>query len=281
MTAASSTRELDPSLRDPAWRGRVTLAIVVAAVVVPLMSAAEFRPWLLFESSSLEAARRFVGNFFPLATSAAFLGAAVLATWQTVAIATAGMTIALAIALPATFVMTRVLSTSAIGRPMARVPFVVRTAMRGAMIVLRSVPELVFALFFVRLFGLGPTAGVLAIGLSYGGMLAKVFAEILESGERGPTDALLVNGASRTQALVFGAIPQCSHELVGYTVYRWECTVRGSVMMGFVGAGGLGQQIDTSMKMFEGGETATLLVVFVALVLAADRISRTFRRGLA
>ena len=272
---------LAASYRDPAWRGRIALLIVGVAIVLPLMHVAEFRPWSLFDADSLKAARQFLVNFFPPATSLAFLETAAIATWQTLAIATAGMAIALVLAIPATCVMTRLVSVSAIGKPMVRGPVAVRVGMRWAMVLLRSVPELVFALFFVRLFGLGPTAGVLAIGLSYAGMLAKVFAEILESGDESPTRALLVNGASRTQALVFGAIPQSAHELLSYSVYRWECAVRGSVMMGFVGAGGLGQQIDTSMKMFEGGETATLLAVFVVLVLAADQVSRLLRERLA
>ncbi len=266
--------------RDPAWRGRVALAIVAVAIVFPLLHAAEFKPWSLFEADSLNAGYRFVANLFPLATSRAFLETAAIATWQTIAIATAGLTIALVLAIPATCAMTRVLSISALGKPMGRAPAFVRVVVRSTMVVLRSVPELVFALFFVRLFGLGPTAGVLAIGLSYAGMLAKVFAEILESSDASTTRALLDNGASRLQAFLYGALPQSAHELASYGVYRWECAVRGSVMMGFVGAGGLGQQIDTSMKMFDGGETATLLLVFVALVLAADRISLRLRRSL-
>jgi phosphonate transport system permease protein len=271
----------DPAFRDPAWRGRVTAALVALVVLAPLLYASEFAPWRLFDASSLRAARQFIGNLFPPAHSTAFLATALEATWQTIAIATAGMTIALALAIPATVLMTHVLSVSAIGTKMGRGPRALRIAVRWSMIVLRSVPELVFALFFVRLLGLGPTAGVLAIGLSYAGMLAKVFAEILESNDGAATHALLANGSSRTQALAFGAVPQCLHELVSYGVYRWECAVRGSVMMGFVGAGGLGQQIDTSMKMFAGGEVTTLLAIFVALVLVADRVSRLLRNRLA
>ncbi len=275
---ASATSDLPASPRDPAWRGRVALGIAAIVVVLPLLHAAEFRPWQLFDADSLNAAGRFVGDFFPPAMSVAFLKTAAIATWQTIAIATAGMAIALALAIPATFAMTRMVSIAACGPPLSRGPAAGRTAVRWSMVVLRSVPELLFALFFVRLFGLGPTAGVLAIGLSYAGMLAKVFAEILESADPSATRALLGNGASRTQALAYGAIPESAHELVSYGIYRWECAVRGSVMMGFVGAGGLGQQIDTSMKMFEGGETATLLAVFVVLVLGADRVSRLFRK---
>jgi phosphonate transport system permease protein len=142
------------------------------------------------------------------------------------------------------------------------------------------VPELVFALLFVRVVGLGPTAGVLAIGLAYGGMLAKVFAEILESIDRGPSQALLANGAGRLQAFLYGVLPQAASELTSYLVYRWECAIRASVIMGFVGAGGLGQRMDESMKMFNGGETATMLIVFVLLVAAADLVSNYLRRRL-
>ncbi len=266
---------------DPAWRGRLTAALIAIVVLAPLLHAAEFAPWRLLDAASLGAAGQFIANLFPPALSADFLETALEATGQTLAIATAGMTVALVLAIPATAVMTRVVSVSAIGTTMDRGPRVLRVAVRWSMVVLRSVPELVFALFFVRLLGLGPTAGVLAIGLSYAGMLAKVFAEILESNDDAATHALLANGSSRTQALAFGALPQCLHELVSYGVYRWECAVRGSVMMGFVGAGGLGQQIDTSMKMFAGGEVTTLLAIFVALVLLADRVSRVLRVRLA
>jgi phosphonate transport system permease protein len=266
-----------PHERDPAWRGRVAATLLAAVVLVPLLRLAEFEPWTLFDTASLRATAHFVTNLFPPAHDPAFFAAALAATWQTIAIATAGMTIAMVLAIPATIVMTRVASTSAIGKPMSGGPASVRTSTRWAMVGLRSVPELVFALFFVRLFGLGPTAAVLAIGLSYAGMLAKVFAEIIESGDSTATHALLVNGSSRIGALLFGALPQCLPELSSYAVYRWECAIRGSVMMGFVGAGGLGQQIDTSMKMFAGGEVATLLAIFVVLVLAADRVSRMAR----
>ena len=145
---------------------------------------------------------------------------------------------------------------------------------------LRSVPELVWALVFVRVVGLGPTAGVLAIALTYGGMLGKVYGEILESGETHATETLLRNGSSRLQAFFYGLLPQNAAELTSYTVYRWECAIRSSVVLGFVGAGGLGQQMDNSMKMFNGGEVLTMLAVFVALVALADRVSAGLRRAL-
>jgi len=163
---------------------------------------------------------------------------------------------------------------------MARGPFWLRQAVRWGLILLRSVPELVWALVFVRVVGLGPTSGVLAIALTYGGMLGKVYGEILESGETHATKTLLGNGSSRLQAFFFGLLPQNAAELTSYTVYRWECAIRSSVVLGFVGAGGLGQEMDNSMKMFHGGEVFTMLAVFVALVALADRVSAGLRKSL-
>jgi phosphonate transport system permease protein len=163
---------------------------------------------------------------------------------------------------------------------MARGPFWLRQAVRWALIGLRSVPELVWALVFVRVVGLGPTAGVLAIALTYGGMLGKVYGEILDSGETHATQALLRNGCGRLQAFFYALLPQNAAELTSYTVYRWECAIRSSVVLGLVGAGGLGQELDSSMKMFAGGEVATMLVVFVLLVTLADAASAALRRRL-
>jgi phosphonate transport system permease protein len=131
----------------------------------------------------------------------------------------------------------------------------------------------------VRVFGLGPAAGVLALGLTYGGMLAKVYAEILESTDPAPARALRASGAGRIQALLYGLLPQVAKELTSYTVYRWECAVRASVVMGFVGAGGLGQLMDQAMKMLNGGEAASILLAFMLLVAAADLLSWWLRRA--
>ena len=91
---------------------------------------------------------------------------------------------------------------------------------------------------------------------------------------------LFRSGSSRLQAFGYGLLPQNAAELTSYTIYRWECAIRSSVVLGFVGAGGLGQQLDGAMKMFNGGEVLTLLGVFVLLVAVADRISAGLRRAL-
>jgi phosphonate transport system permease protein len=279
--AAQLPLRRNAELRDPAWLGRVFWSVAALVLLWPLFIATEFQPWRLIDARSLDVTGQFLRGFLPPALAPEFLAMVARETWRTVAIATAGMTLALLIALPLTFMSTRVLSVSALSGRMATLPFAVRQAIRILLIVLRSVPELVWALVFVRVVGLGVTAGVLAIALTYGGMLGKVYGEILESGETHASDTLLRNGCSRLQVFSFGLLPQNAGELISYTVYRWECAIRSSVVLGFVGAGGLGQQLDSSMKMFAGGEVSTMLAVFFALVALADRTSAWLRKVLA
>jgi phosphonate transport system permease protein len=276
LNAATTT----PPRRDPAWLGRLGMVAAGLALLWPLLVATEFKPGLLLEPDTLRVTRRFVAGFFPPAFNADFLAMLVRDAWRTVAIATAGVTLALLLAVPLTLAATHALSISALSGRMAALPRAVRQAVRGLLIVLRSMPELVWALVFVRVVGLGPASGVLAIALTYGGMLGKVYAEILESGDTQATQALLRNGATRLQAFLYGLLPQNAAELTSYTVYRWECAIRSSVVLGFVGAGGLGQQMDSSLKMFAGGEVSSMLLVFVLLVAAADRLSAALRRML-
>ena len=277
----AATLASGPSLHDPAWRGRVGWTLAACVLLWPLLVWAEFKPWLLFSPESLQVTLQFLAGFVPPRMDAEFLLLVLRETWRTVAIATAGLALALLLAWPLALLSVRVLSVSGLAGRMGAWPALVRVAVRGAMVVLRSVPELIWALVFVRVVGLGPTAGVLAIALTYAGMLGKVYAEILESGDTHAAHSLLRNGAGRLQAFFYALLPQNAGELTSYTVYRWECAIRSSAVLGFVGAGGLGQQMDASMKMFNGAEVSTMLLVFVLLVAGTDRLSAWLRRALA
>lgn len=271
-----------PTLRDPdAWR-RATWALVAVAVLWPLLLIAQFRPAALFDSHNLEVMGGFLGQFYPPQLSGDFLALTLKATIETLAMATAGTALAMLLAIPLGLVLAHSLSISRIGPgPNRGFGEIVRAVARFALLVLRGIPELVWALLLVRAFGLGPAAGVLAIGLTYGGMLGKVYSEILESGDTRPARALLESGSGRMMAFFYGLLPGAARELASYTVYRWECAVRASVIMGFVGAGGLGQLMDQSMKMLNGGEVSTILIVFLLLVLLADTLSVVLRKLLA
>jgi phosphonate transport system permease protein len=151
----------------------------------------------------------FLAGFLPLETSPDFLALLGRATVDTLAMATAGIALAVLLAVPLGLVLTRSLSVAAIGPGRGGWVGQLLRARRGLLAVLRGVPELVWALLFVRVFGLGPAAGVLALGITYGGMLGKVYGEILES-----TDAarprLLEAGSGRLAALAYGLLPNAA-----------------------------------------------------------------------
>ena len=258
--------------RDPAALPRLLITLAALIILWPGLVLTEFNPATLFDPQNASVMGRFLAGFWPPDLSPRFLAL----------LATAGLALALLLAIPMSLLATRSLSISALltGKP-ARRSSLARYPVRLLLILLRSIPEIVWALLFVRAVGLGPTAGVLAIAITYSGMLGKVYAEIYESIDQAPARALMQSGSSRLSAFFFGILPGAAQELTSYTLYRWECAIRASVIMGFVGAGGLGQMIDLSIRMFAGGEVATILASFLLLVLLADQLSSLLRRRLA
>jgi phosphonate transport system permease protein len=268
--------------RDPAALPRLLFTLAALIILWPGLVLTEFNPATLFDPQNASVMGRFLAGFWPPDLSPRFLALLATATLETLAMATAGLALALLLAIPMSLLASRSLSISALltGKP-ARRSSLARYPVRLLLILLRSIPEIVWALLFVRAVGLGPTAGVLAIAITYSGMLGKVYAEIYESIDQAPARALMQSGSSRLSAFFFGILPGAAQELTSYTLYRWECAIRASVIMGFVGAGGLGQMIDLSIRMFAGGEVATILASFLLLVLLADQLSSLLRRRLA
>lgn len=270
-----------PVPRDPALGTRVALLGAALVLLWPALEIAEFNPARLADPRSLEIMRRFLGTFFPMALGVDFLGLVARSALETLALATAGIALAILLAVPLAVAVSESLSVSRVGPARnAWLGPLLRTPVRGLLIFMRSIPEIVWALLFVRAVGLGPAAGVLAIAVNYAGMLGKVYFEIFEAGDTRPARAILESGGGRVNAFLYGVLPVALPELVSYSVYRWECAIRASVVMGFVGAGGLGQQMELSMRMLEGGEVSTMLVAFLLLVLLADAVSALLRKAL-
>jgi phosphonate transport system permease protein len=273
-----ATRLCLPASRDPALPARLGVLLLAAALLWPALVWTEFKPWAVFDAQSLKSAGKFLRDFLPPRHDLEFLLLLLVQTWRTVAIASAGLALAFVVAVPLALVSSARLSISALAGRMAAGPYALRQIARWGAIVLRSIPELVWALLLVRVVGLGPTAGVFAIAITYGGMLGKVYAEILESVDSHAARTLLANGSGRLLAFTHGLLPEAAPELTSYTIYRWECAIRSSVVLGFVGAGGLGQEMDSAVKMLAGGRVMTMLLVFVALVAGADLLSAWLRR---
>jgi phosphonate transport system permease protein len=283
MSVATATRAPPRApLRDPAARARATALVVALVVLWPLLALAEFKPWQLFESGNLQVMANFLVGFFPPQVAPEFLALLWKATLETLAIASAGIALAFVVAVPLAVIATRALAVARIGPgPGRAIGAAVRTATRAVLTVLRAIPEVVWALVFVRALGLGPGAGVLALAVTYGGMLGKVYTEILESGDTRSARALLEAGSPRLGALFYALVPSTAQELASYTVYRWECAVRASVVMGFVGAGGLGQLLYFHLSIFQQAEASTLLIAMFLLVFAVDSLSAWARGTLA
>ncbi|QTR02891.1 ABC transporter permease subunit, partial [Saccharothrix algeriensis] len=153
-----------------------------------------------------------------------------------------------------------------------------RSVARWTATVFRSVPELLWALVFVAAVGLGPAAGVYAISLHAAGLLAKLVSEQLEAVDAAPVEAVRLTGATKLATAVLAIVPQARNNIASLVLYQWECNIRGSAIIGFVGAGGIGQALGISMRLFRYEELATLMIALLVLVLSVDRISR-FLRG--
>jgi len=149
---------------------------------------------------------------------------------------------------------------------------------RGLIAFLRAVPELVWALLFVAAVGLGPFAGALALIFHSVGMLGRLFAEVIEDMDMGPVEALTLTGAGRLQVFSHAVVPGVLPSLLGISLYRFDENLRSSVLLGFVGAGGIGFQLVSAMNLFQYRDVSLLILIILALVVGAERISALLRR---
>ncbi|HZQ00292.1 MAG TPA: phosphonate ABC transporter, permease protein PhnE [Reyranella sp.] len=154
-------------------------------------------------------------------------------------------------------------------------------AARGIIGFTRAVPDLVWALLFVTAVGLGPFPGGLALAVHSIGMMGRLFAETIEHMDMAPIDALSIAGARRTQIFTHGVLPSVLPSLLGISLYRLDENIRSSLVLGFVGAGGIGFQLLTAMNLFQYQQVSVLLIVTFVIVLAAERLSAIARERLA
>jgi phosphonate transport system permease protein len=152
---------------------------------------------------------------------------------------------------------------------------------RGVIALTRAVPDLVWALLFVTAVGLGPFPGALALSVHSIGMLGRLFSEVIEDMDFGPVEALTLTGASRLQVFTHAIVPGVLPSLLGISLYRFDENLRSSLVLGFVGAGGLGFRLLTAMNLFQYQTVSLLLIATFALVMAAERGSALLRRQVA
>lgn len=155
-----------------------------------------------------------------------------------------------------------------------------RWAVRRLCEVCRTVPELVFALVFVIAFGLGPMAGVLAVAIHTVGALGKLFSEVVENIDMKPIEGIVAGGSSWPVAMRFGVLPQTLSNFVSYTLLRFEINVRSTAVMGFVGAGGIGQDLIEAIRKFYYSDVSAILVLIIVTVAVIDTVTSHVRHRL-
>ncbi|BCR24134.1 phosphonate ABC transporter, permease protein PhnE [Aquipseudomonas alcaligenes] len=138
---------------------------------------------------------------------------------------------------------------------------------------LRAIPELVWAALMVLAAGLGPNAGTLALALHTAGVLGRLFAEALENTPTAPAEAIRLQGGSQISAFCYGTLPNLWPQLLAYSLYRWENNIRMASVLGFVGAGGLGQMLYVSLSLFQEAQASTVILAMLVLVFAVDALS--------
>jgi phosphonate transport system permease protein len=277
----------EPSVsRSKIRPGRLGIIVISLGGLLVCWRVAEINPAALFDPAALASVWNFIRHLYPPDLSFKFLKLVALAAGQTVAIAVVSTSISVALGLSLGVLATPILWERGVvmaGDPSGLWRFVQSSfsrLVRAILGFLRAVPDLVWALLFVVAVGLGPLAGTLALAVSYTGVLGRVYAHLFEDVSPDPLEALHASGAARVQVFLRAIWPQAAPNVLAYTLYSFECCVRAAAVLGFIGAGGIGYQINLSMRLFEYGQVLTLIVALLAIVAITESGSRILRRRL-
>ncbi len=245
---------------------RVALAAAIAATVVLAL-----REFGLFEPGRLTRGVRnvgvFAGDLWPPASSGEVVGTLLHSLLETIEMAWAGTVLGAFFALPLAVLAARPLAPTAIAVPV-----------RALLAAVRTIPSLLWAVFFVVIVGLGPLAGVLALAMYTCGYLGKLYYEAFEAVDPDLLDASRATGASRVQVARHAVIPEAGNALVSQGLFAFEYNVRASSVLGLVGAGGIGFHIVAYVDRLQYERVATALLLLLAVVIAIDGASRALRK---
>lgn len=206
--------------------------------------------------------------------SGAVLWLGVTEGWRTLAYAVAGMTVAMVMGFPL-----GVAASGVLGRTKWR-QRIFALIVRPVLAFLRSIHELVWAWLFVAAIGLSPMAAVLALGIPYGGILGRIYSELLQDVPEAPLKSLRNTGAPEWRVFLYGRLPMALPDMVSYSFYRLECGIRSAAIMSFIGLGGLGQEIQLSLDDLNYERAWTFILFIVALVVLVEIWSSMVRRRL-
>lgn len=239
-------------------------------VTVPLAIPPGIDPTLPQEQRVYIQQKRPLGGY-QLSTNGGFV---VQGIYETLALALMATTLGTVFAIPISFLAARNLMS---GNPITLGVYVV---VRTLLNVLRSIESLIIAIVFVVIVGLGPFAGMLALAVHTVAALAKLYSEVIEGIDPGPIEAVRATGANWLQTVRYGVIPQIVPPFTSFTIYRWDINVRSSVIIGFVGGGGIGFFLVQWVNLSDFRAVSASFIAILLVVAAMDRLSASIRERL-
>ncbi|MEX3977529.1 phosphonate ABC transporter, permease protein PhnE [Paraburkholderia sp. EG287A] len=243
------------------WSSLALWAIVFVLLGVAWQGA-DMRPLDLFTDSANMGT--FARGFFPPNFSEWRTYAHEM--WVTLAVALWGTALAIVCAVPFGLMSAHNLAPAWVLHPVRRL-----------MDACRAINEMVFAMLFIVAVGLGPFAGVLALWVHTTGVLAKLFAEAVEAIDPRPVEGVRATGASPLDEIIYGVLPQVMPLWISYALYRFESNVRSAMVVGMVGAGGIGVVLYEEIRSFDYQQTSAVLIMVIVVVTAIDLISARLR----
>ena len=259
-----SARQLGPRWRRPSPLAFVLMLVALALVVHGMTTGAAVSPLSIFDGLGRTA--EFVAEALP--PDLGRIAAVTNALLVTLEMALIGTAIGVVASVPLAVMAARNVTPHP----------AVHAAARGVIAFLRSVPDLVWGIIFVVTVGLGPEAGVLAIAADTAGFCGRFFADRIEDVEPDLMEGLSATGASRGGILVGGVLPSVLPSFVGTSMFALESATRSSVVLGVVGAGGIGVELTTSMQLLRYDEALTIILAIFVVVLAVERVAAWIRR---
>jgi phosphonate transport system permease protein len=205
-----------------------------------------------------------LGQFFPPEISLHYLSAMLIPLEETIAMAAGGILIAVVLGM-----ITGIWVGA--GLPGAR-------AVYAFLAGVRSFPDLTLAILCVVVIGIGPAAGMIAIGIFYSAAVGKIFSDLFRSADRGATQALRATGATRLSVALFGLLPLRSKDILSYGTYEFESAIRCSVIVGAVGGGGIGTELVGTMNALDFRRSTTVILMLIALIAIIDACARQIKR---
>ncbi|HEX5365014.1 MAG TPA: phosphonate ABC transporter, permease protein PhnE [Gallionella sp.] len=256
-----------PSPPVMGWSAALLLAGLLLLVVASFCSLT--LQWhALFTADALRSALEFLNGFAPPELARPFLMKIAEGALETLSMSALGTAIA--------FFLGLMLALPASGRMGTPARLLVRLVLN----LLRSIPELVWAVILLIAAGLGPFAGTLALAVHTTGVLGRLFADALENLPPATEATLRINGATPMTAFFYAALPQISPQLMSYTLYRWENNIRAAAILGVVGAGGLGQMLKYHLSLFQMQQAASIIIAMLLMITLVDGASFWLRRRL-